>query len=121
MAAYIDSERLEKDTTWTSQLVGSVLFLSVFPYPIAELSANTRFHMCLMIRGVSVLDVEGSDLSTAFFFLGPCKFDTVFVNLGLFCNKCNHLAWANSSLPVLRQCNHCCKDFFCGTEGNMLA
>lgn len=75
-----------------------VLFSSLFSYSIADLSANTCFHMCFMIRGVSVLDVEGSDLSTAFPFFGPCKFDTVFVNLGLFCNKCNHLAWTANFL-----------------------
>lgn len=38
VAAYIDSELLEKDITWTLQLVGS--FLVVFSYYITDLSIN---------------------------------------------------------------------------------
>lgn len=73
-------ERHNMDLTVGGQYV---VFLSVFPYSVADLFTKTCFHMCFMIRGVSVLDVEGSDLSPAFPFLGPCKFDTVFVNLGV--------------------------------------
>ncbi len=40
--------------------------------------------MCLMIRGVSVLDVERSDLSTAFPFLGPCSLILCLLILGYF-------------------------------------
>lgn len=101
VAACIDFELLEKDITWTSQLVGS--FLICFSLLFCRcISINRCFDMCFMIRGVSVLDVQGSDFSPAVPFLGPCKFYTAFDILGLFCNnKCNPLVCANSSLPVL--------------------
>lgn len=66
-----------------------------------------------MIRRVSVLDVEGSDFSPAVPFLGPCKFYTVFVNLGLFAINAIilHVQTAHFLFSGHR--------FYSGTEGNM--
>lgn len=62
-----------------------------------------------MIRRVSVLDVEGSDFSPAVPFLGPCKFYTVFVNLGLF--AINAIILHEQTAHFLFSVHLCCKDF----------
>lgn len=74
VAAYIDSELLEKDITWTLQLVGS--FLVVFSYYITDLSINMFCVLtcALWSEGFQSWMWRGLTFLLPFLFLGHVSF-----------------------------------------------
>lgn len=85
VAAYIDSERLEKDTTWTSQSVGSVLFSCLFFLILLQNYQLTHVCTCaLWSEGFQSWMWRGLTFLLPFLFLGHVSLILCLLILGYF-------------------------------------